>query len=354
MKLLIRLLAIVVIFLLFQVYQEWTSVPSSPLSGSDTVHDPEPTDEIESDQEGNSQPEKELEGIFQYMDKPVANLLKDYGEPSRVDPSPYGYQWWIYDQDPNTYFQVGVEANKIVTVYALGPKVNVEPYKIGQPLEDIYRSTMLTTELVIDHEMGSYQFELTEEDLNIRPLVEMGDLYVQLYIDKVAGNLSSVRLMNKDVLIRQRPYELLYRGELLEVKEPTEEEWVEIAEAAEKQVLSITNAMRHKFNLNSLEWDDETSEVAFKHSEDMALNNFFDHESPNSGDLGDRLAEGNIFFNAAGENIAAHYLDAPAAMEGWLNSEGHRKTMLEPDFTHLGVGVYEKYYTQNFLEKDWE
>ncbi|MGK0698226.1 CAP domain-containing protein [Priestia flexa] len=51
----------------------------------------------------------------------------------------------------------------------------------------------------------------------------------------------------------------------------------------------------------------------------------------------------------AGENIASNYTDGPAAVEGWLNSEGHRKALLNNDFTHLGVGVYEKFYTQNFI-----
>ncbi|MEK1830243.1 CAP domain-containing protein [Priestia megaterium] len=51
----------------------------------------------------------------------------------------------------------------------------------------------------------------------------------------------------------------------------------------------------------------------------------------------------------AGENIASNYQDGIAAVEGWLNSEGHRKALLNKEFTRLGVGVYEKYYTQNFI-----
>ncbi|MBR3119412.1 MAG: CAP domain-containing protein, partial [Oceanobacillus sp.] len=43
--------------------------------------------------------------------------------------------------------------------------------------------------------------------------------------------------------------------------------------------------------------------------------------------------------------------DAPAAMEGWLNSEGHREALLSNDYTHIGVGVHRLYYTQNFLGK---
>ncbi|WP_373370355.1 CAP domain-containing protein [Alkalicoccobacillus plakortidis] len=50
-----------------------------------------------------------------------------------------------------------------------------------------------------------------------------------------------------------------------------------------------------------------------------------------------------------GENIALNYVDGAAAVEGWLNSEGHRVNLLHEGFTELGVGVYEKSFTQNFL-----
>lgn len=56
-------------------------------------------------------------------------------------------------------------------------------------------------------------------------------------------------------------------------------------------------------------------------------------------------------FQQAGENIAYNYVDGPAAVEGWLNSEGHRKALLNEDYTHLGVGVDHKYYTQNFIKQ---
>ena len=43
------------------------------------------------------------------------------------------------------------------------------------------------------------------------------------------------------------------------------------------------------------------------------------------------------------------HFDAPAVIEGWMNSKGHRKSLLNDDFTHTGIGVYKKYFTQNIL-----
>ena len=79
----------------------------------------------------------------------------------------------------------------------------------------------------------------------------------------------------------------------------------------------------------------------------------FSHISEKSGELKDRLEANEVIYQIAGENIAANYLDAPAVIEGWLNSKGHRESLLNEEFTHLGVGVYKKHYTQNFIGK-WQ
>jgi uncharacterized protein YkwD len=187
--------------------------------------------------------------------------------------------------------------------------------------------------------------------LNIRPLVEVGDIYAQLSIDKFSGTLFSVRFFDKETLIAQRPYELIYKGKLIQAKEPDEEQWTAIEKGSERQIFDLTNIIRKRSGLDPLQWDEHVSEVAYKHSRDMNENDYFAHESPKHGDLSRRLAKGNVEFSAAGENIAAEYMDGPAAFEGWLNSENHRKTMLNEDFNRIGVGVYKKNYTQNFVRE---
>jgi uncharacterized protein YkwD len=86
----------------------------------------------------------------------------------------------------------------------------------------------------------------------------------------------------------------------------------------------------------------------------MSDNNDFSHTSKKFGSLSDRLEAANVAYKSAGENIAANYPDGPAVAEGWLNSKGHRESLLNAEFTHLGVGVYQKYYTQNFIRKNDE
>lgn len=297
--------------------------------------------------EGIEQPQQ---GVASLLGKDIDGLKKILGNPSRVDLSAYGFHWWIFNNAPDQYIQAGVLNDKVVTAFGIGPKVDVLPFKIGQPIEEIFSMNVIEPEVTFEYNGSSYKFELSEQDMNTRPVIKMGDYFVQLYIDKFTSSVSSIRYMDKETIIKQRPYEMVYRGTLIEPPVLSDGDWVRIEAGLEKQILDITNAIRSRHELQLLEWDEKTAEVAYAHSKDMAIEDYFSHESEKYGDLSERLKAAEILYEVAGENIAANYTDAPAVVEGWLNSESHREALLNEDFSHLGVGVYQKHYTQNFLK----
>ena len=305
------------------------------------------------DQQGGNKTSlgKPNEGLALLIGQDVTMLEKEWGTPERIDESMYGYQWYIYNQNYNRYLQVGVENNQVVTIFAIGETLDVAPFEIGQPVEEIFNTHFFDTNINLEVNGNSYRFELNDTDLNLRPMVKLGDIYVQLYIDKFTGNLSSVRFLNAETLIKQRPYELVYRGDLIKADEPGEDAWKLIENGMAQEIFDITNVLRVKNKLKPLIWDDMTAEVAYGHSKDMAENNDFSHTSKKFGDLTNRLKTAKVTYLTAGENIAANYTDGPAVVEGWLNSKGHRESLLNNDYSHLGVGVYQKYYTQNFIQK---
>lgn len=293
------------------------------------------------------------EGISLLIGQHKTVLKEKFGVPNRIDPSSYGYDWWVYNDSFNEYMQVGVEEDYVVTVFVCGESINIEPFTIGQSLGDIYSTFLLEPEVGLQLENSSYRFELTEEDINVRPLIRLDNIFAQLYIDKFTGKLSSVRFVDGPTLIKQRSYELVYRGNLYNVPQPTDEQWELVENANEMQIFEITNILRERFNVPTLQWNDNVAQVAFGHSKDMHDEQYFSHESPQFGNLADRLERANIHYQVAGENIiSAQYIDAPGAVASWLNSKSHRDTMLEGTFSHLGVGVYRNYYTQNFI-KEW-
>nr|WP_246017716.1 CAP domain-containing protein [Mesobacillus subterraneus] len=300
--------------------------------------------------EGIEQPQN---GVGSLLGKEIDALKAVLGEPARVDLSAYGFHWWIFNNDLDQYIQAGVLNGKVVTAYGIGPKVNVEPFKIGQPIEEIFSMNVIEPDVTFEYNGSSYKFELSEQDMNTRPVIKMGDYFVQLYIDRFTGSVSSIRFMDKETIVKQRPYEMVYRGTLIEPPVLSDGDWVRIEAGLKKQILDITNALRLRHELEVLEWDEKTAEVAYAHSKDMAEEDYFSHESEKYGDLSERLKTADVVYQVAGENIAANYTDAPAVVEGWLNSESHREALLNEEFSHLGVGVYRKHYTQNFISM-WE
>ncbi|RKQ37374.1 CAP domain-containing protein [Oceanobacillus halophilus] len=296
-------------------------------------------------------PEKILKNdITSWIGKTEDYLLDELGEPIRRDVSAYEYEWWIYNDSNKEYIQIGIMDHKIVTIYATGEGDDLDSYYIGKPYEEIRKEFSFEDEVTYNKGLSSYTFRLTAEDLKMRPLTKVTDeIFVQFYFDTFTERLSSIRVLTASTLLKHRPYEIVYRGDLPDNPVLSEEEWQEIETGMEQQIFDITNVMRNRHDKNNLEWKDSIQQVAYLHSKDMAENDYFSHFGLDGSGLKERLAAQEVFYISAGENIAAQYTDAPAAMEGWLNSEGHREALFNEAYTHIGVGVYRLYYTQNFL-----
>ena len=121
--------------------------------------------------------------------------------------------------------------------------------------------------------------------------------------------------------------------------------------ASEQKMVDLVNQERAKAGVAALKVDPELSRVARIKSQDMKDNNYFSHTSPTYGSPFDMMKSFGIKYRAAGENIAKHS-SVDSAHVGLMNSEGHRKNILNPNFTHIGIGIVDnRYYTQMFISK---
>lgn len=120
-----------------------------------------------------------------------------------------------------------------------------------------------------------------------------------------------------------------------------------------QRVIDLTNKEREANGLKPLTHDPELSRVAQQKSVDMHQNNYFSHTSPTYGSPFDMMRDFGIEYKTAGENIAQGQRTPEAVVEAWMNSSGHRANILNPDFTHIGVGVEqdEYHWTQMFIGK---
>jgi uncharacterized YkwD family protein/spore coat assembly protein SafA len=124
----------------------------------------------------------------------------------------------------------------------------------------------------------------------------------------------------------------------------------------ENEVLSLVNKERAAAGVAPLRLDWELSRVARTKSLDMLKAGYFSHQSPTYGSPFDMMRAYGIKYKTAGENIAAGQRSPSSVMSSWMNSAGHRKNILNPAFTHLGVGYAEgggqsPYWTQMFIGK---
>ncbi|MEM9565963.1 MAG: CAP domain-containing protein, partial [Actinomycetota bacterium] len=120
--------------------------------------------------------------------------------------------------------------------------------------------------------------------------------------------------------------------------------------ALQQAVLDATNAARAQNGCPALRLDPQLNAAADGHSEDMAARNYFDHVSPEQNDPGDRIRAAGYPARGWAENIAAGYRSAEAVVDGWMNSPGHRRNILNCDYEELGVGFAQPgyYWTQKF------
>lgn len=78
--------------------------------------------------------------------------------------------------------------------------------------------------------------------------------------------------------------------------------------------------------------------VAFGHANDMATNNYFEHEDLNGKTPSDRVRATGYQEKLVGENIAYGPKSVDEVVQGWLDSPGHCENIMDPRFVEMGVG----------------
>lgn len=122
--------------------------------------------------------------------------------------------------------------------------------------------------------------------------------------------------------------------------------------AAEEKMFQMVNSNRAQRDLQPLVLDVSLTNLAREHSNDMFKRGYFSHYTPDGLSPFDRMAEANISYSVAGENLAlAPNVDL--AMQGLMNSPGHRANILSTEFHKIGIGVldggvYGEMFTQEF------
>lgn len=133
----------------------------------------------------------------------------------------------------------------------------------------------------------------------------------------------------------------------------------------EQELFAAVNIDRQRKHLSCLSSDARLVDLARDHSANMAKKAFFDHINPAGLDSNARAK--NYGLQGAGENLALVPVRKNTLMDwssieeiarythhGWMHSAGHKKNILLPRYTRMGLGVIYNGHvhyliTQNFF-----
>jgi uncharacterized protein YkwD len=105
------------------------------------------------------------------------------------------------------------------------------------------------------------------------------------------------------------------------------------------QVVALVNQHRAAAGVAPVTMHPALNSAAQNHSSYQAAANTMTHDGAGGTDAGDRIAASGYDWGLWGENVASGQPDAASVMQAWMNSTGHRKNILDPRFTDIGVGI---------------
>lgn len=264
------------------------------------------------------------------------SVIKLAGQPVREDSSEYGFKWLVYHSNYKSYYQIGIQNNKVVALYTasdlLSGKSNVT---IGQTKSEVTKLLGTPLSYIQKGTTQYQQYNTAETAVYLKD-----NAYVTAYFDTtLGGKLFAVKVVDYSV------------EQAMKRQYGTASDALRIS--YEKTIFDLANVFRVSNGKPILAWHEGLANVARKHSKDMAVRSFFDHINPSGYSPFDRILADGIDYSVAAENIAAGYTNAFAAHSGWVNSPGHRENLLR-QIDYLGVGIYiggeyVNYFTQDFI-----
>lgn len=118
---------------------------------------------------------------------------------------------------------------------------------------------------------------------------------------------------------------------------------------AQDEVVSLVNSFRADAGCGPVKVDDRLAAAAQGHAEDMSNRDYFSHDSLDGRTFDQRIRNAG-YPSPGAENIARGATTAEDVMRMWMDSDGHRRNILNCDLGTLGVGLDRDgwYWVQDF------
>jgi uncharacterized protein YkwD len=105
-----------------------------------------------------------------------------------------------------------------------------------------------------------------------------------------------------------------------------------------ENVIELTNQSRLENGAAALIEHPALSRAAQNKAEDMITRQYWSHYY-NGQKPWDWMDQAGYEYIQAGENLAIDFVDSEKMNQAWLDSESHRKNMLNGNYQHIGIGI---------------
>lgn len=114
------------------------------------------------------------------------------------------------------------------------------------------------------------------------------------------------------------------------------------------KLLELVNQERKSNGANPLTMDVKLVEAADTHAEDMYDNRFLSHTGSDGSSVGQRVRRKEYQWTRVAENIAQGQRTITEVHNSWMNSSGHRRNILNGNYTQIGLARRGYYWVQVF------
>lgn len=102
--------------------------------------------------------------------------------------------------------------------------------------------------------------------------------------------------------------------------------------------------LHNKERKDDLIFSEELQIIAEEHADWMKKSKRLSHTGQDRSSVSTRAKNTNIKFSYIGENIASGQRTPEKVFDAWMNSRGHRRNILNSNYTHCGFGRSGNYW----------
>lgn len=249
-------------------------------------------------------------------------------------------------------FSINVFAERVEKVYLNDNEMRFEENDDGTlmfPMRDLFETAGFTVQWFGE----SNRVIAFNDNLSITIINGTNTIYINRIAYTVSDTLgirSGEFLVNEEVACLALGAEInRYEGMVYITSSIADEtsEW-------QYEVFDRLNEIRVENGLDEFIWNVDLAVLAEEYGNDMVNRGYFSHDNPEGVDPFERMRRSGITFHIAAENLAAGQPSPEKVVEAWMNSEGHRENILNPNLKECGIAVvrggrYGIYWVNEFI-----